>query len=730
MALEDKYTILDKVGEGGNGVVSKVQSKETNQVNIAKTLKSKKPNKDNKIERFRLEIKTLKKLKDHNIEGTIPLLDYSDPEQSENDLWYVMPEAESSWDCLNRDDKHTEDIIDMFIDLSETLIKVHDLEISHRDIKPKNILVYKNRLVFSDFGLAKDEEVNEDYTETSNRDSKNLGAKFTMAPEMRREPGKADAKKADVYSMAKTLWMFLMGNEHGFDGPYDFKDPKISLNAKYKKKHLVELHELLMWATNNDPDKRPTMKEFTDLLVEWKKVVNNFELIQSSEWKFISKQLFVGDAPTEASWSDPKAIINVLNTASSVPNLNHMLFPSGGGQDFNRATKAVQSDWIKLYNNSNQCYLVKPKRLYLTTFVQQSDWNYFFLETVLDKAIYKDNEFGYEPLIEYDNGKYKKSGDALTYGVLDYDKGTPLPSDYEDLRRYYKGNFLIVMKHSAYNLADNTYDARHANVTHSEFKEQLEKIVTLEHDLLACGCSRECAKKCAVKKLNKDSSSMVESVDYEMDFGINDNAVKQLVLELNFEDIIKRIAKKSGGTTNLKYHYVSYVEYNWLEIIPENLIKNNFILCKDGKIRKNGIPFYVNSRAMAQELEKEVNQRIQEKAYERGMKITVSLGTIHITKNGEPKHRFTLEEVRKVMRDADDRDANQLVIDENGYARIVVNNEYSGSTFPISVEQWGPRTVNVGKYADLSDLGSLYKKLLETWEGYLNQGVHFYIDEY
>ena len=83
-------------------------------------------------------------MKDHNIEGIIPLLDYSDPEQSENDLWYVMPEAEISWDYLNRDDKHTEDIIDMFIDLSKTLVKVHDLEISHRDIKPKNILVYKN----------------------------------------------------------------------------------------------------------------------------------------------------------------------------------------------------------------------------------------------------------------------------------------------------------------------------------------------------------------------------------------------------------------------------------------------------------------------------------------------------------------------------------------------------------------------------------------------------------
>ena len=58
MALEDKYTRLDDVGEGGNGVVFTVRSKETKEVNIAKILKSKKSNKDNKIERFRLEIKT------------------------------------------------------------------------------------------------------------------------------------------------------------------------------------------------------------------------------------------------------------------------------------------------------------------------------------------------------------------------------------------------------------------------------------------------------------------------------------------------------------------------------------------------------------------------------------------------------------------------------------------------------------------------------------------------
>lgn len=34
-----------------------------------------------------------------------------------------------------------------------------------------------------------------------------------MAPEMRRESSTADVSKADVYSLAKTLWIYLTGNK-------------------------------------------------------------------------------------------------------------------------------------------------------------------------------------------------------------------------------------------------------------------------------------------------------------------------------------------------------------------------------------------------------------------------------------------------------------------------------------------------------------------------------------
>ena len=53
-------------------------------------------------------------------------------------------------------------------------------------------------------------------------------------------------KKADVFSLAKTMWMFLTKDERGFDGVYNYLDSSHSLRYldKYKSVHLVEIDEL------------------------------------------------------------------------------------------------------------------------------------------------------------------------------------------------------------------------------------------------------------------------------------------------------------------------------------------------------------------------------------------------------------------------------------------------------------------------------------------------------
>ena len=112
-------------------------------------------------------------------------------------------------------DKKPLDLAKDFLLLSITLEKLHEQGISHRDIKPANILYYNNRLCFVDFGLVK-------YPGKADVTPKkrDVGAKFTMAPEMRREASDANGLPADVYSLAKTLWIALTKQTKGFDGQY------------------------------------------------------------------------------------------------------------------------------------------------------------------------------------------------------------------------------------------------------------------------------------------------------------------------------------------------------------------------------------------------------------------------------------------------------------------------------------------------------------------------------
>lgn len=111
------------------------------------------------------------------------------------------------------------------------------------------------------------------------------GAIFTIAPEMKRNPKQADASKADVFSLAKTLCMFLSGDEKGFDGVYDYLDQSHSLRyvSRFRKEHLVEIDELLKDATNNNPDVRPDIHEFTERLLLWREIAVDFDKSRSSD---------------------------------------------------------------------------------------------------------------------------------------------------------------------------------------------------------------------------------------------------------------------------------------------------------------------------------------------------------------------------------------------------------------------------------------------------------------
>ena len=87
----------------------------------------------------------------------------------------------------------------------------------------------------------------------------------------------------------------------------------------------------------------------------------------------------------------------------------------------------------------------------------------------------------------------------------------------------------------------------------------------------------------------------------------------------------------------------------------------------------------------------------------------------------------TKQEIEKVMRDADDRFRNQLVIDENGYVKVIQDDNI-GHLFPVRHEPWEAGNNYVGKYSDLSTLDDQYISSLQGWLLYLQTGRKQYID--
>lgn len=101
--------------------------------------------------------------------------------------------------------------------------------------------------------------------------------------------------------------------------------------------------------------------------------------------------------------------------------------------------------------------------------------------------------------------------------------------------------------------------------------------------------------------------------------------------------------------------------------------------------------------------------------------------SVELIKCGKPIHLFTKQEIEKVMRDADDRFRNQLVIDENGYVKVIQDDNI-GHLFPVRHEPWEAGNNYVGKYSDLSTLDDQYISSLQGWLLYLQTGRKQYID--
>lgn len=457
------WELKEFLGGGGNGDVWRASRSDHSLDHAIKILRAMDAT---SYLRFRHEIAALSEL--NGIAGIIPLVESCIPETSKgNTAWYVMPVAQTFESYRERKTAHK--LVKDFVELAETLEIIHNKHISHRDIKPANILYLDGKLCFSDFGLVKYPK-----REPITPKTRDVGAKFTMAPEMRRYASEADGLPADIYSFSKTLWIALTNQQLGFDGQYSVNS-FLSLKNYLPKIYTTTLDQLLVECTDNDPLRRPKIRQVINRLNEWLTLLNDFHNRNLKEWTELQQLLFPHGSPSQAVWTDVDMICTVLGEIAKVPALNHMFYPTGGGNTITGVSRSAEPGMIRLHIGAKIAEVLRPMKLTFESFDVDPSWNYFRLEVAPVEPVGIKDAIGSEgireELTEITPGNY------VSYDHWNENEylGEPLPDDARPVGRYLKGCFVFFSTRSVYNGDSSTYDARHNKMSEEEFRKYIER---------------------------------------------------------------------------------------------------------------------------------------------------------------------------------------------------------------------------------------------------------------
>jgi len=252
------WTVSDFLGRGGNGEV--LRASRGDQVGAIKFQKGSEASQQ-RLDRLRDEVEALRRCGD--IPGVLPLLDANLAPAGGTNPWFVMGLATSMEDTLGQSSS-LGSVVEAVAAIARTLEAVHARGLSHRDIKPDNLFWFEKRWCVGDFGLATFEG-KAAKTERGER----IGPLFFIAPEMMNDALTSDGRAADVFSLAKTLWVLATGQRYPMPGAYDISFLPARLSTYVQADRTTLLDRLIVSATALDPVSRPTMADVAQELHAW-----------------------------------------------------------------------------------------------------------------------------------------------------------------------------------------------------------------------------------------------------------------------------------------------------------------------------------------------------------------------------------------------------------------------------------------------------------------------------
>jgi eukaryotic-like serine/threonine-protein kinase len=205
-----RYKILEKVGEGGCGVV--YVAEQTQPVRRRVALKVIKWGMDTKqvVARFEAERQALAMMDHPNIAKVL------DAGSTETGRPYFVMELVRGIRVTDYCDQHnlpTEDRLDLVINICQAIQHAHQKGIIHRDIKPSNILVTLHDGVpvpkVIDFGIAKATEGRLTDATVYTQLNQFIGTPAYMSPEQAEMSGLDIDTRSDIYSLGVLLYELL-----------------------------------------------------------------------------------------------------------------------------------------------------------------------------------------------------------------------------------------------------------------------------------------------------------------------------------------------------------------------------------------------------------------------------------------------------------------------------------------------------------------------------------------